>query len=325
MINHPTKKLKAAYLLFAFVLFGTTYSMAYNKHALLVGISAYENAKNKSGKFKNINGAADLQILSPELRKQGFKITELKDRKATHKAIISALNKLISRCKAGDIVYLHFSTHGQLVEDLDGDEPDGWDEAIIPYDAQLNYKKGVYEGQNHLLDDELADYVNKIRTKLGADGCLYVVVDACHSGTSSRNATFEDMLGIPMEPEKEEDEGPVRGTPITFSKNGKKFNRDKYRPNNNNDYFRIRQEKGKAPVVFLEACRSNEKNTEVRDKHSGKYYGPLTYHIVQTLRHQNISKDMKWVNSVKKSFDNDPSIQKRSVPKQQHMVIESTN
>ena len=323
MINHPTKKLKAVYLLFAFMLFGTIHSMAYNKHALLVGISDYGNTENKPGKFKNINGAADLQILSPELRKQGFKITVLKDSKATHKAIISALNKLITRCNAGDIVYLHFSTHGQLVEDLDGDEPDGWDEAIIPYDAQLTYKKGVYEGQNHLLDDELSIYINKIRKKLGADGCLYVVVDACHSGTSSRNVTFEDMMGIPMDPE--EDEGPVRGTPITFSKNGKKFNSDKYRPNNNNDYFRLRQEKGKAPVVFLEACRSNEQNTEVRDKHSGKFYGPLTYHIVQTLRHQNISKDMKWVNYVKDSFENDRSIQKRSFPQKQHMVIESTN
>ena len=313
MNNHLSEKLKALYLLFAFMLFGTAYSMAYNKHALLVGISDYGNPRRLQGNFSNINGTSDLQILSPELRKQGFKITELKDSKATHAAIISELNKLISRCKAGDIVYLQFSTHGQLVEDLDGDEPDGWDEAIIPVDAQLTYKKGVYEGQNHLIDDELSKYVNQIRKKLGPSGYLYVVLDACHSGTGSRDGDMEDVIGL-------NNDGPaVRGA-VPFTRSGKR-----YQPNrtlHSNDYFRLKKEKGKSPVIFMEACRSYETNTEIAVNRN--CYGPLTYHIVKTIKKQKINKDGKWVDNVKRSFENDPQLKNRLTANKQHMVIEKS-
>ena len=49
--------------------------------------------------------------------------------------------------KSGDIVYLHFSCHGQPVEDLDGDEKDGWDESIVPYDAWKKPISGIYDGK----------------------------------------------------------------------------------------------------------------------------------------------------------------------------------
>ena len=41
--------------------------------------------------------------------------------------------------------------------DDNGDEEDGLDEALIPYDAQFWYAPGEYEGQNHLRDDELGE------------------------------------------------------------------------------------------------------------------------------------------------------------------------
>ena len=66
----------------------------------------------------------------------------------------------MSQCKVGDIVYLHFSTHGQPFEDLSGDEDDGWDESIVPVDAPIEYSKGKYEGENHLI---LLENIGKIK------------------------------------------------------------------------------------------------------------------------------------------------------------------
>ena len=50
------------------------------------------------------------------------------DNQATFDNIVSHITQFISKSKKGDIVYLHFSAHGQPIEDFNGDEEDGWDE-----------------------------------------------------------------------------------------------------------------------------------------------------------------------------------------------------
>ena len=122
-------------------------------------------------------------MLSPLFEQQGYTVTTLTDERATYSNITSALKKVAKEAKKGDIVYLHFSMHGQPYEDINGDEADGWDEALIPVDAQMYYNKGEYEGKKHLIDDELETYISKIRSKIGISGELFVVLDACHSGT----------------------------------------------------------------------------------------------------------------------------------------------
>ena len=126
------------------------------KRALLVGISDYP--QKESDAWTNIHGANDVFLLSPTLKEQGYTTKVLTNKSATAKGIRKELNNLVASCKQGDIVYLHFSCHGQPFEDLDGDEEDGWDEAIIPYDAQKVYEAGKYEGQNHILDVQCTDF-----------------------------------------------------------------------------------------------------------------------------------------------------------------------
>ena len=157
---------------------------AETRRALLIGISDYGNAMEDPNKWANISGANDIELLTPLFKEQGFSVISLVDGEATHAGITKAFEKLIKKSKKGDIVYVHFSMHGQPFEDLNGDEEDGWDEALIPVDAQMQYSKGVYEGDNHLLDDELEGYFDKLRRKIGSTGQLYVVLDACHSGTA---------------------------------------------------------------------------------------------------------------------------------------------
>lgn len=244
-------------ILVALLLFSA--ANAQRKRAFLVGISHYDTALT-SYQWNNINGVEDVNLLSPILKNQGFVITTLLDDQATFDNIVSQIAKFTNKTKKGDIVYLHFSAHGQPVEDLNGDEEDGWDESIVPIDAYKIYKKGFYEGQKHLTDDLLNKYVKKLRERIGPSGFLYVVIDACHAGTASR-ANDET----------------IRGTHVGFTCNNKVF-----KPSTNKkSHYQIDASAKQSNVLFIEACRPDQVNTEI--KVDGKRFGPLSYNIAQTL------------------------------------------
>ena len=254
---------------------------AQRKRAFMVGISHYDTALT-GYQWNNINGVEDVNLLSPILKKQGFTLTTLLDEQATYDNITNQLSRFAEKTKKGDIVYLHFSAHGQPVEDTNGDEEDGWDEAIIPIDAYKLYKKSVYEGKKHLLDDQLNKYVQKIREKIGPTGFLYVVIDACHAGTSSR-ANDET----------------VRGTKVGFTYNNKVFKPSTQKKS----HYKIEASAKMSHVLYLEACRPDQINTEI--KIDGKRYGPLSYNIAKALQVKAISTNANdFLNSVKASIIN---------------------
>ena len=260
--------------------------MAQNKRALLVGISDYQ-CVNKYGGWNNIHGKNDVDLLYPTLKRYGFVVSCISDKDATKAGITKALKLLVSQCKAGDIVYLHFSTHGQPFEDINGDEEDGWDESIVPVDAPIEYTKGKYEGENHLTDDELHEYCIKIRKAIGKIGILYVVIDACHAGKAS--------MGI--------EEDVIRGTKAGFTRSGKYYRPQKLEKGN---FYNIPSSPSLGKVVFIEACRAYQVNKEIVA--SGKHYGALSYYINRVLSHHEISKDCKWIETVKEMMEKDPRL-----------------
>ena len=93
---------------------------AQQRHALIVAIANYP----KESGWNSIHSNNDLQILLPQFDRLGFRINTLTDKHATKKNIIQALQHLIKQLKAGDDVCLHFSCHGQQMEDDNGDEAD---------------------------------------------------------------------------------------------------------------------------------------------------------------------------------------------------------
>ena len=295
--------MKKFFKIFAFaylsLLLGCQLIQAQTKRALLIGISDYGNAKEEPNKWANISGANDIALLAPLFKRQNFSVKTLVDKQATHSGITKALAKLTKECKKGDIVYLHFSMHGQPFEDLNGDEPDGWDEALIPVDAQMTYKKGLYEGKNHLTDDELEKYISAIRTKLGTAGKLFVVLDACHSGTSSRG-----------------DDDHVRGVKEGFTCSGKNYTPD--RSKEINDYFRVPSTVGQAPVTIIEACRSYQVNKEILNHENKTWYGSLSFYIAKAMASYRIDKSGKWIDTVKSGMASDRRLRR------QNMVIETS-
>ena len=285
--------MKNIYLLLILSIF-TQLTLAQNKRALLVGISDYQ-CIYKYGGWNNIHGKNDVDLLYPTLKRNGFVVSCISDKCATKAGISKALSVLASQCKVGDIVYLHFSTHGQPFEDDNGDEDDGWDESIVPVDAPIEYTKGKYEGENHLIDDELHKFCTRIRKAIGTKGMLYVVIDACHAGKAS--------MGI--------EEEVIRGTKAGFTRSGKYYRPQKLERGN---FYQIPSSTSLGNVMFIEACRSYQVNKEIVEK--GKYYGALSYYINQVLSNQQLTNDSKWVDKVRVMMSKDHRLTN------QNMVIE---
>lgn len=225
------------------LLLGCNIHLEATKRALVIGIGAYPV---ESG-WNAISGDKDIAIVQETLQSNGFEqknIQILADSQATHAVIINAFETLINSSKRGDVVYIHFSGHGQLITDTNGDEPNGFDESWIPYDAKKEYVKGEYEGENHLVDDQLNVLLHQLRTKIGYSGKIIVIADACHSGGGSRD----------------EDEDNIRGTGNAFELPQKAEFKAQ---NKAEDWF------------FISACKSYQFNQQCKNTK----YGSLTYAI----------------------------------------------
>ena len=171
------------------VLFLSVSITAQTRRALVIGIG-----EQKEKNWAKINGDKDVPYVQRMLNEAGYdNIRTLVNSQATKSGIVAAFKKISSQCTVGDVVYIHFSGHGQLVTDVNGDEEDGWDEAWIPYDAYKKYCKED-KGEKHLVDDEINVLLTAIKNKIGEQGKLLVVVDACHSGDSSRGDDLDETV-----------------------------------------------------------------------------------------------------------------------------------
>ncbi|MBD0254981.1 MAG: caspase family protein, partial [Cytophagales bacterium] len=157
------------------------------KVALIVAVGAYPAA----GGWRNTSAGNDVRLIREVLALHGFApqhITVLADGRATKAGITGALDALIAGARKDDVVMIHFSAHGQQVFDDNDDEFDGFDEALVPYDAAKVYGENGYRGEHHLRDDELGEKLQRLGAKVGAGGSILVTLDACHSGSGTRGA-----------------------------------------------------------------------------------------------------------------------------------------
>ncbi|MEY4352964.1 MAG: hypothetical protein RLZZ609_1205 [Cyanobacteriota bacterium] len=150
------------------------------KTALCIGINDYP------GTGSDLRGCVnDANDWATTLTARGFTVSKLLDSQATKAALVAAFDQLISSAKSGDTVAITFSGHGTLAPDTSGDEIDGYDEALCPYD--------IHQG-NVLLDDEIHELFGKRPSGVR----LILISDSCHSGTVTRNApTDPDAADAP--------------------------------------------------------------------------------------------------------------------------------
>ena len=186
---HIRRFLAIVSTMFLFVV--STALQAQTRRALVVGIGKQEDKA-----WGKINGDKDVSYVLEMLKKAKYKsIATLVNSQATKANIVLAFKQLAGRCKTGDVVYVHFSGHGQQMKDIHNDEKDGLDECWIPYDA---YRKPCEKdrGEKHFTDDEVNYYLNAVRNKIGDAGKMLVVIDACHSGGATRGDEDEVVRGV---------------------------------------------------------------------------------------------------------------------------------
>ena len=141
------------------------------KTALCIGINNYP------GTHMDLAGCVnDAEDWATELAARGFTVSKLLDAQATKAAMVAGFKSIIGAAASGDVVVITYSGHGTYVPDTDGDEADGLDEALCPYDIQTN--------RAAFIDDE----IHAIFASRKSGVRLVLVADSCHSGTVTRAA-----------------------------------------------------------------------------------------------------------------------------------------
>ena len=269
--------MKARLIIYLFLLLSLSVT-SQTKRALVVGLGQQQDKA-----WNKINGDKDVPIVQGMLKSAGFKsVTTLVNQQDTKAGIIGAFKRMAASCKQGDVVYIHYSGHGQQMTDVHNDETDGLDECWIPYDA---YRKAckTYHGEKHLTDDELNVYLNAIRDKIGAKGKLLVVIDACHSGDGTRG---------------DEDEV-VRGVEDVFKAVKSLIIGD-------NDKEKVINQKAKPLAerwITLSACKSDQVNIEMKNPAVGK----LTYALWMELKNGDKINNEEFIKRIRKFVNRNTS------------------
>jgi hypothetical protein len=144
------------------------------KKALCIGINNYPGTQmDLKGCINDANDWADA------LAARGFSVSKLLDDQATKAAMVAAMGNLIGKAAKGDSLVITFAGHGTYQPDTDGDEADGLDEGLCPYDLHTN--------GSAFIDDEIKDLF--ATRKPGVR--IVLITDSCHSGTVTRAAKAE--------------------------------------------------------------------------------------------------------------------------------------
>lgn len=111
-------------------------------------------------------------------------------REPTLTSILSTLDAMANKVRDGDFVYAHFSGHGFQQPAADpSTETDGLDEIFLPKDTGrwVDPLRGL---PNALVDDKIGQKLAKIRA---SGAFVWLIFDACNSGTATRAAPVENV------------------------------------------------------------------------------------------------------------------------------------
>ena len=176
------------------------------RRALLVGINDYPGAPLR-GCINDVKQMQDMLKRYFGFQDDGIKL--VLDKTATADGIKAGLEWLAQGGNDTDAVRVfHFSGHGTQVADQNGDEPDGSDECLVPYD---------YQQVGMITDDVLKTYYDRFP----ASGNLSLVMDSCHSG--SVNRVIETDIAYRFIPVSWEEQQRIDTAAAKFAENQQEF------------------------------------------------------------------------------------------------------
>jgi hypothetical protein len=232
--------------------------------ALCIGINDYPGTSNDLSGCVN-----DARDWSSELTGRGFSVRLMLDKEATRAAMVEAISSLITTAVKGDTLFITYSGHGTWVPDSSGDEPDGRDEALCPYDLAT---------AGALLDDD----IHALFAQRPAGVRIVLISDSCHSGSVTRGQEEDIDPGMPrirfMPPEAwmPRDQLPPARLSSTIPRAG--FTRA-------------------GGDLLLAGCQDTEYSWDTSFR--GRPNGAFTYYALKTLHETKPKNYEAWFNAIR--------------------------
>ena len=229
------------------------------KRALLVGVNDYTYLPAEG----DLRGCVNDVTMAKELlvSKFGFlpeNVKVLVDGEATENNVLQAIQDwLVTPGSPDDVAYFHFSGHGSQAQDFNGDEDDGRDEVICPSDFQPGNWSSI------ITDDQLKVALGKVPART-----ITVVLDACHSGTGTRDLSLSRPRFAVFDTSRSQTRG------LSLAKPVKKGNKGAGSGGAG---------RGDQRQVTISGCRPEQTSADawIRD---GFYAGALTYYLVENMK-----------------------------------------
>jgi hypothetical protein len=252
---------------------------ANRKWAVLIGINEYPKLPPRNQLNGCVNDVDAIeQLLSGELF--GFpqaNILKLTNQDATREGILEAFKTHLienDSVRSDDVVVVYYSGHGSYVKDMHGDEEDGYDETIVPYDAGRGSSQDVCD----ITDDEIELLIDALTERTRNVNLWF---DSCHSGTITRNlqdAQEADAEGVARWVEPWEDDVPLQTmVPVRTATRGM-------------------GPSGWLPLsdgyVLVSGCKAHERSHEYPFPKGllpipRKWHGAFTYYLLEALEDVN--------------------------------------
>jgi hypothetical protein len=229
------------------------------KRALLVGIDAYAHIRPLDGCVNDVRLMHD--ILVGTFGFDSTNVTTLVNDLATRAAILEAFDALVASTGPDDIVVIHYAGHGSQMTDREGDEPSGFDSTLMPFDTG----RAPHENRD-ITDDEIH---LKLEALASRTSYTTIIVDACHSGTITRDAFGAKTRATEADrrPASALPPSPVPGGTLPRARSGTS---------------------GWMPLdgkyVLIAGCQDDEESKEYYPPGGGGPNGALTYFLCQHLR-----------------------------------------
>ncbi len=235
------------------------------KWALLIGIDHYPNFAPRGQLSGCVNDIQVMrQVLETSFNFPESHVVSLTNEQATREGMLAAMKELVARIGKDDIVVFHYSGHGSQMTDLEGDETDGLDETIVPYDSGR-----APHPNRDIKDDEIYLWLKDLTAKTSAATLIF---DCCHSGTIVRDDFGGEVRWVEADL-RPADQLPPSPIPPAF--------RDAL------DGGRDVGPSGWLPLgekyVLISGCSREERACEVEEP-AGVCHGALTFFLSQALR-----------------------------------------
>lgn len=154
------------------------------KRMLIIGINDYMTGSME--KFGRIYRFKDLKFSVKDARdveglfsRSSFITKVLINEEATYEAIKRGISDWLGNLDSSGTAIIYFSGHGAFVSDKNGDEEDGLDEVLVPYDYP--------QSEKFITDDRMKSWIEDITADTVA-----LFLDASHSGG------FDEVRGVIM-------------------------------------------------------------------------------------------------------------------------------